>query len=266
MKDNAYIKKTLDFFQNIDMDLVKNFVVLDEVSSTNEKARELAQNGEGEGTVVIAQIQNKGKGRFERVWESPAGGLYFSIILKPSISSDKISLLPLVAALTVCKTINCYSDLYAKIKWPNDVRLDGKKVAGILLESEVIGNQLDNVILGIGVNVNNDVSFFSKEIGTNATSLLNELQKTIDYYTFLKKLLTIFDTYYTMFLNKKYDVILKEWRQHSDTINKTVRIITPSGGIMGKAYDVDQFGFLLVETDEGDLIKITSGDCVYIES
>ena len=265
MKVNKFVKKTLDFSKSIDINLVKKFIVFDEVSSTNIKAKELAQNDEEEGTIVIARIQKKGRGRFDRLWESPDGGLYLSIILRPNCSPDKATLLPLIASLVVCKTINSHYHLSAKIKWPNDVRVNGKKVAGILLESEVDGNQLHYVVLGIGVNLNIDVSLFPKELKNNATSILHELNATVDYHKFLEHLLCTLDNYYSMFLNGNFDTILREWRYYSDTLGRKVRIVTSSDELTGKVYDVDQSGFLIVITDSGEHKKITSGDCIYLD-
>lgn len=262
MKDNTCSEKIVALSKNLEINLVKKILVFDELSSTNSKAKKLAQKGEEEGTVVIAKIQNNGRGRFERIWESPDGGLYLSIILRPDIPPEKITLLPLIAALAVTKTINEYG-LSACIKWPNDVRVNGKKIAGILLESD--DNQLRYVVLGIGVNLNIDISRFSEELKNVVTSLSEELATTIDYHTFLKKLLSMLDTYYTMFIDKDFDKILREWKTKSDTLGRKVRIVTSSDEITGKAYDVDESGFLIVIMDSGKYKKITSGDCMYFD-
>ena len=140
-----------------------------------------------------------------------------------------------------------------------------KKVTGILLESDVYKNRLRYMILGIGVNLNIDVNLFSKELKDTATSLVHELHTVVDYHKFLKNLLTTFDTYYAMFLNGKFDRIIGEWKAQSDTLDRRVRIVTPSEDIVGKAYDVDRSGFLLVITDSGEHKKIMSGDCLYFD-
>ena len=264
MKDNTFVEKTLDFSKNINIDLVKRVIVFDELSSTNNKAKELAHDGKAEGTVVIAQMQKRGRGRFERVWESPDGGLYLSIILKPDVSPDKTTLLPLIAALAVSSTIRNF-DLPSTIKWPNDVQVNKKKVAGILLESDAHKNQLRYVILGVGVNLNIDVNLFSRELKNVTTSLSQELHTVVDYHKFLENLLLTLDTYYSMFLNHEFDRIISEWKVQSDTLNKRVRIATSSDDVIGKAYDVDQSGFLLVITDSGEHKKIMSGDCIYFD-
>ncbi len=262
MNEHTFKEKILVFSKSINIDLIKKFVVFDEISSTNIKAKELAQDDGAEGTVVIARMQKSGRGRFDRVWESPDGGLYLSIILKPDVSPDKTTLLPLVAALAVSTTIRKYG-LSAAIKWPNDVRVNKKKIAGILLESDVYKNQLRHVILGIGVNLNIDVNLFSKELKDAVTSLSHELHVTVDYHKFLEDMLSALDIYYTMFINGEFDCIIFEWKKRSDTIDRRVKIVTSSDEILGKAYDVDKSGFLLVITDSGEHKKIMSGDCLY---
>ena len=264
MNEHTFKEKILVFSKSINIDLIKKFVVFDEISSTNIKAKELAQDDGAEGTVVIARMQKSGRGRFDRVWESPDGGLYLSIILKPDVPPDKTTLLPLVAALAVSTTIRKYG-LSAAIKWPNDVRVNKKKIAGILLESEVIENRLCYVILGIGVNLNIDVNLFSKELKDAVTSLSHELHVTVDYHKFLEDMLSALDIYYTMFINGEFDCIIFEWKKRSDTIDRRVKIVTSSDEILGKAYDVDKSGFLLVITDSGEHRKIMSGDCLYFD-
>ena len=265
MKDNTFIEKTLDFSKNLDIDFVKKIIVFDEIPSTNSKAKELVRKGEGEGTIVIARIQKKGRGRFDRLWESPEGGLYLSIILRPDCPPNKATVLTLVASLVVSKTINSYN-LSSNIKWPNDVRVNGKKIAGILLESEAHENKVEYIILGVGINLNIDTDFLSKKIRLISTSLSREIGNSVDYHSFFKKLLFNFDKYYKLFLDKKYDFILKEWKNQSDTLGRRVRINTASEQIIGKAYDIDQSGFLIVIGDSGERKKVASGDSFYIEN
>jgi len=265
MNSNTYVENTTDFCRNLGIDLVKNVFVFDELSSTNIKAKELAQNGKEEGTVVISRVQTKGRGRFDRKWESQGGGLYFSIILRPQVESDKTTLLPLIAALSICETINSLYAISSTIKWPNDVRINGKKVAGILLESEADGNKIDFVILGIGVNLNTDVTQLPPELKSTSTSIAHEFNQSVDYYAFFKHLFLTLNKNYSIFLNQDVNSILSEWKKHSDTLGRNVRVVTSSDETVGKAFDIDESGFLIIETDLGVHKKITSGDCFYIE-
>ncbi len=265
MNSNTYVENTTDFCRKLNIDLVKNVFVFDELSSTNIKAKELARHGEQKGTIVISKVQTKGRGRFDRKWESPEGGLYFSIILRPQVEPDKTTLLTLIAAISICEVINSLYDISSTVKWPNDVRINGKKVAGILLESESNGNKLDFVILGIGVNLNIHINQLSPELKSTSTSISHEFNRFVDHYAFLKHLLLTLDKYYAVFLNHDINSILSEWKKHSDTLDKNVRIVTSSDEIVGKASDIDESGFLIVIADSGEHKKVTSGDCFYIE-
>jgi len=264
MNKNDYIVKINDFSKNLEIDLVKKLIAFDQIDSTNSKAKELALKNAKEGTIVISKIQKKGRGRFDRIWESPEGGLYFSIILKPKCRVNKTTLLPLIAALSVCKTIKSITDLNVNIKWPNDVLINDKKTCGILLESETKKNEIDFVILGIGLNLNTDMSSISKEIQSISTSIANEIGIMLNYFDFLEKLLTFFNKYYKMFVEKKYDFLINEWKNNSDTINKKVTIDTSDKKITGIAIDIDESGFLIIKTDTDEIKKITTGDCFYI--
>ena len=139
MNSSHFVKKTLKFFKTTNSDFIKKMYVYDNISSTNRKAKEFAKKGADEGTIVIAKHQTKGRGRIDRVWESPEGGAYLSIILRPTCTPDKTTILTLLTSLVVSETINMYS-LSSNIKWPNDVYVYGKKIAGILIENNDYSN------------------------------------------------------------------------------------------------------------------------------
>jgi len=264
MIENHFIQKTQDLSKKISIDFYKKFFVFNELSSTNTMAKKLAKDGEPEGTVVISRIQKQGRGRFDRVWKSPEGGLYLSIILKPDIQLRKTTLLPFVAALAVSETVLSYG-IKCAIKWPNDIRVDKKKLAGILIESDPNKDDMNFLTIGIGINLNTDLKIFSKDIKKPATSLSNEMKSNLDYHNFLKQLLIKFDKFYSLFLNKKYKLIISKWKSLSDTLDRRVKIKTPKGLIIGKAYDVDDSGFLIIKTDNKEYEKIMSGDCLYFD-
>ncbi len=262
MNESAFVKKTTALLKTLDF--VKKPYVCDVVDSTNATARDLAETGSPEGTVVIAQTQLKGRGRFERSWESPEGGLYLSLILRPNIPPEKTSLLPLVTALAVAKTIRSYR-VFATIKWPNDVRVNGRKIAGILLESEGRGQRLEYVVVGIGINLSVDLEELSVETQKKSASLHHELHKIIDYHEFLRSFISDFEQSYKDFIRKRYSELIIEWKTLSDTIGKTVRVKTMTGDIEGTAVDIDPSGFLLLRTSTGETKKILSGDCLYFD-
>jgi BirA family biotin operon repressor/biotin-[acetyl-CoA-carboxylase] ligase len=264
MEKQTYVEKTTAFFKKNPNDFVKKIYVFDTVDSTNITAKELACEGAQEGTLVIASAQNHGRGRFDRTWQSPTGGVYISLILKPKTSMETISLLPLIAGLAVSKTIERYH-LHPTIKWPNDIRTNGKKIAGILLESEGKGPIIDYVVVGIGINLNIDIQTLSSDIQPYCTSVSTELQHQVDYHEFLKELLVQYAKFYKIFQKQNYETIRTEWRQRTDTLGKTIRVKTSLETLQGTAVDIDQAGFLILKTITGEMKKIYSGDCLYLD-
>ena len=264
MKKSVFIEKINDFSTTLPLDSINQIIPFNTVSSTNKKAKALARQGKENGTVVISPVQTQGRGRFNREWESPEGGLYLSLILRPDISLEKTSLFPLIGSLAVAKTVNSWG-VSSAIKWPNDVHIKRKKIAGVLAESETMGRHLLFIVLGIGVNINIKMDQFPQTLRPSATSLLEELGEVIDYYDFLKTLLSTFNEIYSRYLAKEFDELLDQWRALSDTIGKKVRIVTSSETITGLATDIDKHGFLLIKTHSGDVKKITCGDCLYFD-
>jgi len=264
MKKSIYVKTTEAFLKKLDIDFVKKPFVFDDLDSTNTTAKELAKAGSEEGTIVVARTQNHGRGRFERIWESPEGGVYLSLILRPSVSLEKTPLLSFIAALAVTKSIHVYG-LHAAIKWPNDVRVNGRKIAGILLESEGDGQMINYVVVGIGINLTIDLKKLSDDIQARSTSLINELNYPVDYHEFLKTFFMKFEHYYEVFQKQRYGEIIDEWKAYSDTLGKNVRVKTMTETLQGAAFDVDQSGFLLLRIASGETKKILSGDCLYFD-
>jgi BirA family biotin operon repressor/biotin-[acetyl-CoA-carboxylase] ligase len=263
MKETIFVKKTVDFSKNLNIDLVKKLLVFDELDSTNSTAKEFAQANAEEGTVVIARTQQHGRGRFDRIWQSPEGGVYLSIILRPKKSTEKISLLPFVAVLAVARTITLHG-LHTTIKWPNDVQVNGKKIAGILLESEIKGHEVIYVVVGIGINLNIDRKDLSPDIQPRSTSMLHELDSPVDYHEFLRTFFTQFENVYSLFVNHQFERIIDEWKIHTDTLGKTIRVQTSTETLQGIALDIDSLGFLLLRKENGEIKKILSGDCLYL--
>ncbi len=264
MDETSFDKKSMEFSKTLAVDVVKKLLVFENLDSTNRTAKDLARGGAEEGTVVLAQTQSKGRGRFDRVWQSPEGGVYVSFILRPHIAPEKVSLLPIGAALVVAKTIESYG-LHPTIKWPNDVRVNRKKIAGILLESEIKADTIDFVIIGIGMNLNIDSCTLSADIRVRSTSMKSETGAEVEYYEFLRRFFREFDEFYHRFTKQQHSQILQEWKSYSDTLGKEIRIQTSTEAIQGTAFDVDQSGFLLLKTERGAIKKILSGDCLYLD-
>lgn len=263
MKESVFVKKTKEFSKKININFVKKLLVFDQLDSTNGAAKEFAQASAEEGTIVIARIQHHGRGRFDRIWQSPEGGVYLSLILRPKKSTEMISLLTFVAVLAVARTIALHG-LHTTIKWPNDVQVNGKKIAGILLESEIKGHEVIYVVVGIGINLNIDKKDLSPDIQPRSTSLLHELEVPVDYHKFLKKFFVQFERVYSLFVNHQFERIIDEWKIHTDTLGKTIQVQTSTETLQGIAYDIDPFGFLLLRKQNGEIKKILSGDCLYL--
>jgi len=264
MNESVFVKKITDFSNIYRGPFVKKINAFDELPSTNTKVRSLAIQGAEEGTVVIAQTQRKGRGRFDRVWQSPKGGVYLSLLLRPKTPIEKTSLLAFVAALAITHTIRSFN-LPARIKWPNDVLVNGKKIAGILLESDMNDTQVSYVIVGIGVNLNTNLAHLSADVRKNATSLRKEHGSSIDIDEFLNTFFLQFDRFYQLFSAHHFDLIIEEWKKQSDILGKRIKVQTTNDIIQGTAVDVDQSGFLLLKTSEGTILRVTSGDCTIID-
>ncbi|KZX10717.1 biotin--[acetyl-CoA-carboxylase] ligase [Methanobrevibacter filiformis] len=239
----------------------KEIFYFKEVNSTNSVAKFLAKNGTDDGAVVLSEVQLNGKGRRGKKWESPSGGVWLSIILKPKISPSKASLITLATGVVVAKTLKAMG-VDAKIKWPNDILINNKKVCGILTEAHANYKSVDYVIVGIGIDTNLNLDILPPIIKEGTTSLKKELKKDIDdneiIYTFLNE----FELMYEKFQKEKFEDILNEWRLLTQTIGSYVEIKQPFGKILkGHAVGITNSGALIIESENGELTKVISGEC-----
>jgi BirA family biotin operon repressor/biotin-[acetyl-CoA-carboxylase] ligase len=241
----------------------KNIHYFKETESTNILARDMAGSVD-EGTVVIAESQTGGRGRMGRKWISPEGGIWLSVVLKPRMQPLHAPRITLLAGVAVAKTIRNIG-LPAKIKWPNDVLINEKKVCGILTE---IGAEMDSiqyVVVGVGIDANVDTETFPEEFRDSSTSLKNELGHDINRVEFVQRLLSELESLYMKFQKEGFSSILEEWRNMSATIGEWVKITTQSRIICGEAVGVDSDGALILETGEGRLEKIVAGNCEHLK-
>jgi BirA family biotin operon repressor/biotin-[acetyl-CoA-carboxylase] ligase len=184
----------------------KSIVFLREVGSTNDYAKELANYGAEEGTVVLAETQTAGRGRLGREWVSPRGGLYFSVILRPKISASEAVKLVFVAGLAIAKILEEAYALHVEIKKPNDVLVNGKKICGILAETNTMGERVNYAIIGIGINANFGVKeALPKELMETATSLRDELRRNIRLEELFKALIEKLENLYLLFLEGRLE-------------------------------------------------------------
>ncbi len=235
-----------------------------QLESTNEHTKELASQDEKEGLVVISEVQKGGKGRLGREWHSPSGGIWLSILLRPKTNPLHASKLTLLTGVAVAQTIHDLTGMGARLKWPNDVLINDKKVCGILTEMSTKAEKIEFVIVGIGINANLNPKLLPAEIRESATSILNEYGREISRVEFVGKLLNNFENLYMQFLKQNYNSILQTWKQFSDTIYRYVKVETATGVIEGKAVDLSPNGELVIETETGEHQKVIAGDCVYL--
>jgi BirA family biotin operon repressor/biotin-[acetyl-CoA-carboxylase] ligase len=234
------------------------------IDSTNSKAYELALNGAEEGEVVIAESQKKGRGRLGRQWFSPLfSNLYLSVILRPEIPPYQASLITLMAAVATADAIQKFSGLDPLIKWPNDILLRAKKVAGLLNEMHSEMDRIHFVILGIGVNLNTDRKTFSRDIREVATSLKIEMGQAVSRKAFLQCLLQELEKWYEIFLRGGAPPVLIAWRERAQIRGRSVKVTSFRETLVGVAIDVDSDGALVLETEDGERRRVIAGDVEY---
>jgi len=233
----------------------------DTVDSTNTIAYELAKDGAREGTIVVAEFQKKGKGRLAREWVSPRyKGIYASIILRPDLTPFEAPKLTLITAVSVAQAIRAVTGVAASIKWPNDILVNNKKIAGILTEMEAEQDSVKFIILGIGVNVNTKKSDLPK----GASSLLEESEAKIPRIELLKSILESIEVNYKAYKRDGFTNIKREWRDLSATLGKRVRASCMHRTIEGEAVDIDPDGALRIRLDTGFYEKVLAGDILLL--
>jgi BirA family biotin operon repressor/biotin-[acetyl-CoA-carboxylase] ligase len=188
--------------------------LFEEVESTNDIAKRFALEGGEEGTVIISDSQSRGKGRDGHSWLSPKGmGIYLSVILKPNIPPTDVSQLTIVAGVATAQAIQDVSHISISIKLPNDLMIRGKKLGGILLETSSTGNTLNYVIIGIGINVNTDVSSFPQGVRSIATSIKEEKGVSLKRIRLIQRLLERLDEWYKIYISGGMEDIMKVWSE-----------------------------------------------------
>lgn len=231
-----------------------------EVDSTNDWAKQMAEEGAPEGTLALADSQVLGRGRRGRSWESPAGdNLYMSLILRPEIPPEKASGLTLVMGLSAAQGITDVLRVPVKIKWPNDLVIGEKKFCGILTEMSASRQGIRFVVIGIGINVNN--SSFPGELQGKATSLKLEKGTVIDKEVILDAVMTAFVKNYKIFL-KTQDLsgLVEEYNRILVNRNRPVRVLNPANPFEGVAQGINTSGELLVERADGSVTAVYAGE------
>ena len=244
--------------------LGKRVYYFDSIDTTQNFAIKIASNNNENGTVIISKKQTKGRGRMKRKWKSPSGGIWMSVIIHPKFDVASATLVPIATSLALCMAIEKMLKIKSKLKWPNDVTLNGKKVAGVLVDTSIISNKIENMILGIGINFK-----------IKPHELAGTIKKTPNYYgvaTLVKKnesalplvqqFLNELENILQLINSKQIKKIKNEWTKRSSTIGKNVSIITDQGNINGKAIKIDNDGALIISKGK-KIERILVGDITH---
>jgi len=238
-----------------------------ELDSTNTCARQLAEAGAREGEVVIAEAQTQGRGRLGRRWQSPPfANLYLSLILRPKLAPVHAPQITLMAAVALAETVGSFIAQPATIKWPNDILVGGKKLAGILTEASCDSERLHYVILGIGVNLNFAVGQMPQEIRARATSIGHLTGKPVHRESFLRRLIQDLDRCYGELEQSGFVALARRWQAHFSLRDRRVRVELLGQITTGWARGIDRDGALLVEDDNGVLQRVIAGDVIPLET
>jgi len=239
----------------------RKVVALRETASTNSLIRTLADQGASEGTLVVADRQSAGRARLGRHWTSPAGvNLYCSLLLKPNIPVQLAPQMTFLSAVSVAETLQQVCRLPAVLKWPNDVLVNGAKIAGLLNEMNAETEQVHEVVLGIGINLNMTADQLPAQLNYPATSVLLESGRKVDRLLFLRALLENLDRTYTEFQEHGFAPIRRRWEGLSVLINRPVVVEQAGQTLQGTVVGLDSDGALRLQTADGKIERILAGD------
>ena len=231
------------------------------VGSTNTSARELAERGGPEGAVVVAEMQLAGKGRKGRDWASPPEtGIYATLLLRPTLPLEDTPLLTLISAIAAAKAVAEATGLEPMIKWPNDILVNGKKVAGILTEVSSDVDRVEFALIGLGINVNTPLDALPERPIFPATSLAIEAGAPQSRTAILAKWLDHFEVAYNQLIAGERRSLLDQWKSLANIIGRRATIQRVHDTVEGAITDIDADGALLLKTPKGDLLRILSGD------
>jgi BirA family biotin operon repressor/biotin-[acetyl-CoA-carboxylase] ligase len=232
------------------------------IGSTNDEARRLTELGAAEGTIVAADEQTAGRGRFDRVWEAPPGsGLLISVIFRPTLPPDRVQRLVMACGLSIAEACEALADVQVDVKWPNDLQIGGRKVCGILPESAMIGSRFEWVIVGMGINVAQKFKA-SNPLADTATSLQMETAQPVDRAQLLGKIMQRLNLWHNQIEEPS---LLQAWIDRCIILGRQVEVRAGDTVIRGKAEAIDETGALLIRDDANDLRRVTVGEATLIE-
>jgi len=244
----------------------KRVYYFDTIDSTQNFAIKIASNPIENGTVVISQKQTRGRGRFGRKWLSPQGGIWLSIILHPTFDISVITLFPIAASLALANAIEKTFQIDSKLKWPNDVTINGKKVAGMLVDASVESNKIEYLVLGVGINFQVNPKQLEKSLKKTEnfygiTSLIDK-NKNQNPILLVQNFLNDLENIIELLNKEKRKIIIKNWTKKSSSVGKNITISTDSGKINGKAIKLDDDGALVIKNNKNTQ-RILAGDLIH---
>ncbi len=244
----------------IDSKLCSKIFHFNKIRSTNELAREYITKRQLIGFVITTISQSSGKGQKERIWESPPGGFWGSLAIKPELDSHLIGLTPLLTAVATVETLKLWN-IEVMLKWPNDILMKSnkKKLGGILVEGKVLQSSLEYLILGIGININNTITQYSNPLRNKITTIYEEYKIRIDLNILLEKLIYQIEKYFGILQKDGADPIRNAWKTVDNILGMDVTVRTPEKEYYGKAIDISKDGHLIIETFNLERKVITTG-------
>ncbi len=239
----------------------------DTIDSTQNQALKMAGDPANNGTVIIAAKQTGGKGRSGRKWISPKGGIWLSIILQPKFDITITTLFPIASALALSNALEKTFKILPELKWPNDLTIKGKKIAGMLVDVSLESNRIENLVLGVGINFDVDVKQIEKTLKGSpnfyGVASLCEQKNKVKPIQLVQTFFVELEKIYDLLNTKQTKKIISEWTKRSSTIGKKVELDTIDGKIKGKAIKIDSDGALLV-SDNNKIIRIIAGDIIHL--
>ena len=263
--DSSELLLPWEVTQNLNTEFLgKRVYYFDTIDTTQNFAIKIASNGDENGTIIISKKQTGGRGRMKRKWKSPVGGIWMSIIIHPKFDISYITLVPIATSLALSIAIEKILKIKPELKWPNDVTLKGKKVAGILVDTSIVSNEIENMVLGIGINFKikpNEIANTMKKTPNfyGVTTLTKKNEKALPLIQqFLYELENILQLISSSYIKK----ITSEWTKRSSTIGRNVSIVTNDGKLNGKAIKIDSDGALIIYRGKNTK-RILVGDLTY---
>ncbi len=244
--------------------LGRSLVALEKCSSTNDVASRSALHGAPHGLTVVAEEQTAGRGRLGRRWLSPKGGIWFTVVLRDALSVDVCNSLPLTGALAVARTLESSLGVMARVRWPNDVVADGRKVAGALVEAKSKGNELDYALLGVGINANFSISLI-KEVNQESTSLLDLLGSSVNRESLISSILSEIEYLNELISSKHSEVIVNLLERLECSRGKSIRVKLQRGEISGVFDGYESLTKVRIATHGGTVETIDTSSVISAE-